>query len=246
MVKKSNGLGILIIVLPKGNQFIFGEIVSGASTMVDYEALERLARLHANGALNDTEYEIEKNVVMSGEHDERTFDLQDTPSGLSNFLKNEFREHPIISGCILLLVVAISYAVFVQSFFPTPSMPDYDMILPPGVTEYVTAEELQGSFDSNEIATIKRFEGEVVLLSGRVDRVTADIFDNPTVHLDSGGIGSIKIHLSSASREFAAQISPNQTVYFQCVGINEVFGSPVFSECMPSSGPRYVQKEALK
>ncbi|MXO50147.1 hypothetical protein GRI42_02370 [Erythrobacter gaetbuli] len=209
--------------------------------MPDYAAIERLAKLRDNGTLSEAEFEREKAAILSAP-DEAAFFAEER-SGALAFIKGEFSDHPIISSILAIGIGTILYAFISAALFPAPPEPEYEIVLPEGVTEYVTASDLQASFERNEIATIQRFQGDVVMVSGRVSSVDADLFDRPVIRLKTGSWRNISVPVSAHDSNFAAKLNPGDEVFVICVGINEVMGSPVFADCEASIGPTYVEVE---
>ena len=209
--------------------------------MTDYRTIERLAKLRADGVLSDEEFETEKAAILASQDIYVDVEVLGKRAAILDFLKTEFYEHPIITSVLVLTISLLAFSFVRGNLFPAPSGPEVEAVLPPGVDVAISAEDLWASFERNEIATIRRFEGQVVLVSGRVTTVDANIFDNPTVRLKSGGWNSVSIKLGSGDIDFAANLQPGDQAHFQCLGVNEVLGTPVFDRCTPSEGPTYIE-----
>lgn len=95
----------------------------------------------------------------------------------------------------------------------------------------VSAEELFAAYKANEIAADQRYKGKPIKVSGVVEDITSDAFDNAVVQFQAGGFMQ-QVHASGLPKPAAAQLSKGERVSLLCKGSGEVIGFPMLEECL--------------
>jgi hypothetical protein len=94
----------------------------------------------------------------------------------------------------------------------------------------ISATELFAAYKANEIAADSRYKGKPVKVSGTIEEITSDAFDDAIVQLQAGGFME-QVHASGLSNEAAAQLSKGQRITLLCKGGGEVIGFPLLEDC---------------
>ncbi len=96
----------------------------------------------------------------------------------------------------------------------------------------VTASELFGAYQANEMAAQKAFEGQLLEVSGTVDGVELDFSDDPVVKLKTQNqFMPVSVYLTDSTKDQAAELRKGQKVTLLCREISEVISMPQLKEC---------------
>lgn len=95
----------------------------------------------------------------------------------------------------------------------------------------VNAEELFAAYKANEIAADQRYKGKPIRVSGVIEDITSDVFDNAVVQFQAGGFME-QVHAGGLPNTVAAQLSKGERVSLLCKGNGEVIGFPMLDECL--------------
>ena len=96
----------------------------------------------------------------------------------------------------------------------------------------VSAVELARAYERNEAAADAAYKGRLLQVTGVVDSIDKDLFDNTVVHLD--GVNtflSVAAQLEESEEQQAIALRKGQTVTVLCRGDSEVIGAPRLDEC---------------
>lgn len=95
----------------------------------------------------------------------------------------------------------------------------------------INAEELFAAYKANEIAADQRYKGKPIRISGVIEDITSDPFDNAVVQFQAGGFME-QVHAGGLPNTIAAQLSKGERVSLLCKGGGEVIGFPMLEECL--------------
>jgi hypothetical protein len=96
----------------------------------------------------------------------------------------------------------------------------------------VTAPELHAAFAANEVAAKARFGDQPLRVTGVIDAIELDLFDNPQLSLRAGG--DFEFVLAKFDKDAAAQtaaLAKGQDITVVCDSVTEVIGNPVLDDC---------------
>jgi tRNA_anti-like len=99
----------------------------------------------------------------------------------------------------------------------------------------VTARDLSREMKANEIAALKKYEGQLIEVSGTIKSIDADFSDDPVLQLDSGEMFEfVAVNLGSGQTYYAAKLQKGQKVVMLCKALREAIGSAQLSDCTPA------------
>lgn len=93
----------------------------------------------------------------------------------------------------------------------------------------VTASQLHGAYESNEIKADATYKGKPLLISGTVESIESDFSDDPVVHLSAGDFAFVQ--LKGIDKATASDLSKGQKVTAACTGAGEVISFPMADHC---------------
>jgi len=96
----------------------------------------------------------------------------------------------------------------------------------------ITAQQLFTAYDENEVAADERFKGKVLEVSGTVQAINKDAFDNIVINLRTSN-EFMSVHLKIVDDEKAAAIALKKwtKVAAQCRKMSRIIGSPMGGDC---------------
>jgi len=96
----------------------------------------------------------------------------------------------------------------------------------------VTALKLFEEYQANEVSADQAYKGKLLEVTGKVDSITKDAFDNVIVRLQtSNEFMAVATYPVDEEVNAAAGLAKGQAVTMQCEGEGMVMGSPVLREC---------------
>ena len=96
----------------------------------------------------------------------------------------------------------------------------------------VTVSELFNAYQSNEASAQGYFGNRKLLVTGTVDKVALDLFDNPEILLrTSNQFMSAHADLADEAKASAGDYSPGDKVRLLCDGVSEVASIPMLKDC---------------
>ncbi|HJW26417.1 MAG TPA: hypothetical protein VJ576_16100 [Rhodocyclaceae bacterium] len=101
----------------------------------------------------------------------------------------------------------------------------------------ISAGELFKSYDDNEVATDERFKGKDVLVTGTVQAIDKDAFDNIVINFRTSN-EFMPAHMKMKDTEKAAAIAlkKGNKSAVQCQKMGRMMGSPFGNDCVFVSG----------
>lgn len=99
----------------------------------------------------------------------------------------------------------------------------------------ITSDEILKAYKTNEIAANKRFKGQTLLVTGKIESIEADFSDDPVIVFktaDQYEFLKPRASLTKEEQDKAADLSKGQNIKLLCSKINEVAGMPTISECL--------------
>lgn len=99
----------------------------------------------------------------------------------------------------------------------------------------VTSDEILKAYKSNEIAANKRFKGQNLLVTGKIDSIEADFSDEPVIVFkttDQYEFLKPRASLIKDDQDKAADLSKGQNIKLLCSKVSEVAGMPTLDECI--------------
>jgi len=96
----------------------------------------------------------------------------------------------------------------------------------------LTASQLFAAYHENEIAADNQFKGKSLAVTGSLDSINKDIFNNGYLVLHDGNeFEGVHATLTDDSMKSAGRLSPGQEITLICTGQGMIVGSPVLKEC---------------
>lgn len=96
----------------------------------------------------------------------------------------------------------------------------------------VTSKELANAYDANEAAAQKKYGGQVLAVTGTVQAIELDMFNNPMVVLNGKNeIMGVQAGFSKDYEDKTAALHKGQKLTVTCEKITEVVSMPVLSDC---------------
>lgn len=107
---------------------------------------------------------------------------------------------------------------------------------PPAPALAVSASELFNDYHDNEVAADQKYKGKRLAVTGTVQSIEKDLFDNIVVRLrTSNEFMGAMASLDSKYEALAASLRKGAKVAWTCKGGGLVVGSPVLRDCAPSA-----------
>ncbi|WP_211461796.1 OB-fold protein [Collimonas silvisoli] len=98
----------------------------------------------------------------------------------------------------------------------------------------VTAVQLAKDYDANEVAADQKYKGKKLRVSGSVQSIDKDVFNNIVVHLKTTNeFMPAMAKLDDKHEALAASLSKGGKITWQCVGGGKILVSPVLNNCAP-------------
>jgi hypothetical protein len=96
-----------------------------------------------------------------------------------------------------------------------------------------TATNLFEAYDNNEVSTDIELKGKIVEVTGRVQSVDKDVFDNIRVGLVTPNqFMSASMHVGESEEAKTAALQKGQFVVFRCLKMKRWVGSPSGDDCV--------------
>lgn len=100
----------------------------------------------------------------------------------------------------------------------------------------VTASALFDAYDSNEVAADQKYKGKLLAVSGSVQSIDKDAFNNIVVTLKTRNeFMPVHAYLGKEYEAVAASLSKGQKISWECNGDGKIIGSPIIRECNPKT-----------
>lgn len=99
----------------------------------------------------------------------------------------------------------------------------------------VSANDLYRHYEANEVAADKQFKGQLLEVTGIVEKIDSGISDGANVHFKVGDQYSFNNVTASGDDtfdNFAATLSKGNKITIRCIGAGEVIGSPFLKKCV--------------
>lgn len=98
-----------------------------------------------------------------------------------------------------------------------------------------TADDMQRSFEDNEVAAGQRYSGKAVIVRGKVDSVSRDIANNPFISLVGGSNMFIKpmATMADGQTSYLASLKKGQPIILVCDNARMLLTSAAVSNCLP-------------
>jgi hypothetical protein len=99
----------------------------------------------------------------------------------------------------------------------------------------VTAAALQSAYDKNEVSADQAYKNKSLLVSGTIQSIDKDAFDDIVVQLRTGNeFMPAHAYLGNEHENLAASLNKGQKVTWQCTGGGLIIGSPILKDCQPA------------
>lgn len=96
----------------------------------------------------------------------------------------------------------------------------------------VTSQKLAGAFAANEVAAKSWADGGPVKVTGPIEAIELDLFDNPTVSMTGYEYNRVTAHFDKSASEQVSALRQGQKVTVICAKVGEVMGSPQLNDCV--------------
>ncbi|RQR31564.1 OB-fold protein [Burkholderia sp. Bp9142] len=99
----------------------------------------------------------------------------------------------------------------------------------------VTAGALFTAYEKNEVAADQKYKGKALSVSGTIQSIDKDAFDNIVVKLRSSNeFMPVNAYLSKEHEALAASLEKGKKVTWTCEGDGRLIGSPMLRDCTPA------------
>ncbi|KVZ38636.1 OB-fold protein [Burkholderia ubonensis] len=99
----------------------------------------------------------------------------------------------------------------------------------------VTASALFAAYEKNEVAADQKYKGKALSVSGTIQSIDKDAFDNIVVKLRSSNeFMPVNAYLSKEHEALAASLEKGKKVTWTCEGDGRLIGSPMLRDCTPT------------
>ncbi|WGS47078.1 OB-fold putative lipoprotein [Burkholderia sp. JSH-S8] len=99
----------------------------------------------------------------------------------------------------------------------------------------VTAGALFTAYEKNEVAADQKYKGKTLSVSGTIQSIDKDAFDNIVVKLRSSNeFMPVNAYLSKEHEALAASLEKGNKVTWTCAGDGRLIGSPMLRDCTPA------------
>ncbi|MGI4816362.1 MAG: OB-fold protein [Janthinobacterium lividum] len=99
----------------------------------------------------------------------------------------------------------------------------------------VTAAALFAAYEKNEVAADQKYKGKALSVSGTIQSIDKDAFDNIVVKLRSNNqFMPVNAYLRKEHEALAASLEKGKKVTWTCEGDGRLIGSPMLRDCTPT------------
>jgi len=96
----------------------------------------------------------------------------------------------------------------------------------------LSATELYNEYSSNEVAADSKYQGKVVVVSGRVQSIGKDIMDNAYIVLGGGGfLDGVQCMFTEGQESSVARLSKGQQVVIKGEVAGRIVGNVLVNKC---------------
>ena len=100
----------------------------------------------------------------------------------------------------------------------------------------ITSTELFNAYEANEVATDENLKGKLIEVSGTVDSIDKDAFDNIVIHLRTPNqFMSTSLQVDESEKGKAIALNKGTKVSIRCDKMMRVMGSPAGRDCVFAS-----------
>lgn len=98
----------------------------------------------------------------------------------------------------------------------------------------VSSLQLSKDYENNEIAADKKYKGNLLQVTGKVQGIDSDFSNDAVVLLNANNqFMSVRATGDEAFNEYAATLSKGKSITLLCRGNGEVIGSASLKDCQP-------------
>lgn len=96
-----------------------------------------------------------------------------------------------------------------------------------------TAQQLYKDYEANEVAADEKMKGKLIEISGTVDSIDKDAFDNIVVHLKTGdAFSAAMVGMKDSEKQKAIALKKGAKITATCESSSRVMGSPALRDCI--------------
>ena len=96
-----------------------------------------------------------------------------------------------------------------------------------------TAQQLYKDYEANEVAADEKMKGKLIEISGTVDSIDKDAFDNIVVHLKTGdAFSAAMVGMKDSEKQKAIALKKGAKITATCESSSRVMGSPALQKCV--------------
>lgn len=96
----------------------------------------------------------------------------------------------------------------------------------------ITANELYKEYDKNEVRADNLYKGKQLLISGKVESIASNLFDDPEVYLSVSSLfGHVSADFKKSQKDRVIALDKGQSVTLLCTGAGEILGFPLVENC---------------
>lgn len=155
----------------------------------------------------------------------------------------------VLSSLVSLMLVACGDTSSSQPPTPASSQSEASAEASQPATEFIkiTSAALGKAYEENEAAADDQYKDKNLELSGTIQSIQKDAFDNTVVSLNGvNEFSNVMATLSDVASKDALKLKKKQKVTLVCIGNGEVMGSPMLKDCSVKSASNAEKKSGKK
>ncbi|MDM8011763.1 MAG: hypothetical protein QUV08_12450 [Parasphingorhabdus sp.] len=111
-------------------------------------------------------------------------------------------------------------------------LPDETSSEPAGPPMEVSSVDLAKAYEENEVAAKGVYDGNTLIVSGKIQSIELDMFDEPVVSLPGANeYSNVQASFSDEYSKKTAELKKGQDITVSCTSITEAMGTPMLSNC---------------
>lgn len=161
-------------------------------------------------------------------------------------LRNWFVRHKIITGILVLFVIGLIGSAMdkgggtkpTQSQSSTSSSTQTSNTPAPApkpaepTVIKITAVQLYSEYEANEVAADNAYKGKTLEISGKIDNISKDVWDNPYITLKTQAMfGSVQCSLKDSEQDKAATLKKGQSTVVRGKGSGLTISNVMIMDC---------------
>lgn len=106
----------------------------------------------------------------------------------------------------------------------------------------ISASELFKEYEKNEVRADQYYKGKQLLVTGKVESISSNLFDEPEVNLKTSSFfGFVNVEFKSSQKNRVLDLDKGQSIQILCTGAGEVLGFPMLTDCIFYDQPKNIE-----